>query len=341
MALASACGMALLLPTTLSTQSNAQSESPTKPVNAPLTSVTAIAPLPDTKVVAQAPVFAKMRLNLVVGGQTKTAEVESTPHLLVGAALKAAGVLVGALDRITPDVTVSVTDGMTIRVNQVTNNLSKRYVPVPAQLMYRPTTAIKAGTQQQVQAPRVGKIEIVERVWTLNGKVTGREFVSKRLAVAPQPRIIALGARSNVMPQNIRPHRRYASAKGYINSFRGGSPRDRMMSVVPENQSNDITTLRPIRCFENVVTTGYAAGRAGGSLSSWTATGVRCTYGAVAVDPRLIPLGTKLYIEGYGYGFACDTGGAIKGKHIDLAFDSARAAMNHGKRRSRVWILGR
>ncbi len=351
MALASACGIALLLPTTLSTQSNAQSETPAKANNtpgAPLVAVTSVAPLPDAKTgtttanaVALLPAAPKLSLRLVVGTQSQNASIEATTNLTVGAALKAAGIIVNVLDRVSPDASTLAREGMTIRVQRVTNELSKRTIPVPAQLLYRPSTAIKAGSQQQVQSPRTGKIEIVERVWTLNGKVTGREFVSKRLAVAPQPRIIALGARSNVMPQNVRPHRRYANAAGYVNSFRGGSPRDRMMSVVPENQSSDVTTLRPIRCIDNVVTTGYAAGRAGGSIGSWTATGVRCTYGAVAVDPRLIPLGTKLYIEGYGYGFACDTGGAIKGKHIDLAFDSARAAMNHGKQRARVWILGR
>ena len=392
MALASACVMALLLPTTLSTQSKAQSETPvTEPV-APLSPVADVAPLPETKVAtpevkagetevseaktpeakvpevkapeakaseAKSPAptpkatiklpaitkklvtTPKLHLQLVVGGHAQTAQVEAPKPLSVGAALKAAGIAVGTLDRVSPKATTPARDGMTIRVQKVASTLSKRTIAVPAQLLYRPSTAIKAGTSQQIQSPRVGHIEIVERVWTLNGKVTGREFVSKRLAVAPQPRIIALGARSNVMPGNVAPHRRYASAKGYINSFRGGSPRDRMMSMVPENQSSDLSTLRPVRCLENVVTTGYSAGPAGGSISNYTATGVRCTYGAVAVDPRLIPLGTTLYIEGYGYGFACDTGGAIKGKHIDLAFDSARAAMAHGKQRSRVWILGR
>lgn len=380
MALASAFCMALLLPTTLSTQSNAQSETPVAASNttvaSPLSPVTNVAPLPDTqveapqnaeakvapeaKVVPSVPVTTKspisapkvatapkavsvpkLRLQLVVGGHSQVAQVEAPKPLSVGAALKAAGVTVDTLDRVSPAVTTPARDGMTVRVQKVANSLSKRIITVPAQLLYRPSTAIKAGTSQQIQSPRAGKIEIVERVWTLNGKVTGREFVSKRLAVAPQPRIVALGARSNVMPGNVRPHRRYASAKGYIKSFRGGSPRDRMMSMVPENQSSDLSTLRPVRCIENVVTTGYSAGPAGGAISNYTATGVRCTYGAVAVDPRLIPLGTMLYIEGYGYGFACDTGGAIKGKHIDLAFDSARTAMSHGKRRSRVWILGR
>ena len=47
---------------------------------------------------------------------------------------------------------------------------------------------------------------------------------------------------------------------------------------------------------------------------------MRAGYGVVAVDPRVIHLGSKLYIEGYGYAIAGDTGGAVKGYIIDLGF---------------------
>ena len=56
-----------------------------------------------------------------------------------------------------------------------------------------------------------------------------------------------------------------------------------------------------------------------------TSTGARAErdpngYSTIAVDPRVIPLGTKLYVDGYGYAIAEDIGGAIKGNHIDLYF---------------------
>jgi 3D (Asp-Asp-Asp) domain-containing protein len=51
-----------------------------------------------------------------------------------------------------------------------------------------------------------------------------------------------------------------------------------------------------------------------------TATGVFVTFGVVAVDPNVIPLGTRMYIPGYGYGVAADTGGAVKGNIIDLGY---------------------
>lgn len=56
--------------------------------------------------------------------------------------------------------------------------------------------------------------------------------------------------------------------------------------------------------------------------SAYTATGLKAGYGVIAVDPNVIPLGTKVYVPGYGEAIAGDTGGAIKGAVIDLGFDN-------------------
>ncbi len=76
-----------------------------------------------------------------------------------------------------------------------------------------------------------------------------------------------------------------------------------------------------------------------------TASGTTARPGTVAVDPRVIPLGTKLYVESldgtsdYGFAIAEDKGSAIKGKKIDLFFNSNRSAMNFGRRNVKVYIL--
>lgn len=70
-----------------------------------------------------------------------------------------------------------------------------------------------------------------------------------------------------------------------------------------------------------------------------TATGVPPRVGMVAVDPSVIPLGTELYIEGYGTAVAADTGGAIKGYKLDLFFNTVHDCMVWGRRKVKVYIL--
>lgn len=59
----------------------------------------------------------------------------------------------------------------------------------------------------------------------------------------------------------------------------------------------------------------------------------------IAVDPSVIPLGSKVYVEGYGKAIAADIGGAIKGKRIDVFIPTKKAAINFGVKRLKVTIL--
>lgn len=91
----------------------------------------------------------------------------------------------------------------------------------------------------------------------------------------------------------------------------------------------------------NMVATGYD--------SSWESnypfygqpsySGLPLARGIVAVDPNVIAMGTRLYVEGYGDAIAADQGGAIKGNRIDLYFDSRQEAMNWGMKTVKVTIL--
>ena len=79
--------------------------------------------------------------------------------------------------------------------------------------------------------------------------------------------------------------------------------------------------------------------------NDWTATGAYATYGVIAVDPTVIPLGSKVYIVSddgkfvYGFASAEDTGGAIKGNKIDLCYDSVAECFIFGRRQCTVYIL--
>ena len=99
--------------------------------------------------------------------------------------------------------------------------------------------------------------------------------------------------------------------------------------------------LAGAKCI-TVTATAYSSDCDGGAR---TCLGKVPSYGTVAVDPSVIPLGTKLYIVSpsgnyvYGYCFAGDTGGAIKGNKVDLFMDSSKECRNFGRRTMLVYIL--
>ena len=74
-----------------------------------------------------------------------------------------------------------------------------------------------------------------------------------------------------------------------------------------------------------VSSTGYC-------LKGNTATGVPTSPGVIAVDPAVIPLGTRMYVPGYGEGVAADTGSAIQGQTIDVWFESCTTALAWGRK---------
>ena len=73
--------------------------------------------------------------------------------------------------------------------------------------------------------------------------------------------------------------------------------------------------------------------------SGLTASGIPARRGVVSVDPRVIPLGTRVYVMGYGPALAADTGGAIKGARIDLCIEDYNDAIRFGRRTVEVYIL--
>lgn len=76
-----------------------------------------------------------------------------------------------------------------------------------------------------------------------------------------------------------------------------------------------------------------------GSAEGLTATGIAARHGIVAVDPDVIPLGTRVFVPGYGMGLAADTGGAIVGDKIDLCMESSSEAWRFGRRTVKVYVL--
>lgn len=115
-----------------------------------------------------------------------------------------------------------------------------------------------------------------------------------------------------------------------------GKPIEEEQNAVQETveASNDVLVMEA-----TAYTHADPNGCINGTGDGITATGYPVRKGVVAVDPAIIPLGTELYIEGYGNATALDTGGAIRGQRIDVFFESPSRAMEWGRRKVEVEII--
>lgn len=93
----------------------------------------------------------------------------------------------------------------------------------------------------------------------------------------------------------------------------------------------------PYKAVYTMEATAYIPSDGGGS--GITASGIPAAHGCVAVDTSVIPLGTRLFIPGYGIAIAADTGGAIYGNRVDLCMDTYGEAIAFGRRTVEVYVL--
>jgi 3D (Asp-Asp-Asp) domain-containing protein len=143
----------------------------------------------------------------------------------------------------------------------------------------------------------------------------GRRLETVRILVQDGKPVRRLLARSRVLERPVNE----LIAYGTLDTI------DRGGTVV--NFSREITMTATAYWPDPVWSNGY------------TAMGLRAQYGVVAVDPSVIPLGTRLYIPGYGFAIAADTGSAIVGDRVDLCFDDAAQAIDWGVRTVQVFVL--
>lgn len=232
----------------------------------------------------------------------------------VGEMLLKEKIALGKEDKISVPKEQEIKDGDKISIVRVSTKVEKKLQPIEFSTEVKKDNSLKDGIRKVVQEGKAGQREINEKVIYENGKVVSREVVNEAIVQQPTAKVIAMGTLKD-QPARL-------SRGGSVNY----SKRYRMKATAYTASYGD---------------TGKSPGESGYGI---TASGTRVRrntggYSTVAVDPRVIPLGTKLYIEGYGYAVAEDTGGAIKGNTIDLYFDSSSQVSTWGVRYVDVYIV--
>lgn len=159
------------------------------------------------------------------------------------------------------------------------------------------------GVRKVLRRGKASVVVVTERVTQWSGVVVDRHPISRVVVQRAQPGLIVEG-----------PPRTIAEAMAATNS-------------------------RGLIAVYAMVSTAYTADSASATPTGRTATGIMARYGVVAVDPHVIPLGSQVFIPGYGTAIAADTGGAIIGNRIDLCMDSLHQAIQWGRQPVKVYIL--
>ncbi|MDW8326042.1 MAG: ubiquitin-like domain-containing protein [Anaerolineales bacterium] len=209
----------------------------------------------------------------------------------VGEALAEAGVPLIGLDYAVPAADQPLPmDGM-LRVVRVREETLIEQTLIRRETVYQALPDVEIDTVQTLQAGADGLQRRSVRVRYEDGVEVSRTAEAEVLAQAAQPRVIGYGTK--ITPRTLE------TPDGVVEYWRAYT----------------------------VYATSYSPSRAGVPPTArnfgLTATGKRLTKGMVAVDRRYIPLGTRMYIPGYGFAVAEDTGSGVRGRFIDLGYDDS------------------
>jgi len=248
---------------------------------------------------------------LVDGQEEKTI---TTAEKTVEDLLKTLDIELKEEDRIEPKLKAELSPGEEVKITRVTKEILVEKQEIPFQTTIKHNDNMDYGKTKRVQEGKIGLKEIQLKITYEDGVEKEREVVEEKVLKESTNEIIEKG-----------------TAKLLVTS-RGAAPR----------KYKDVIVMQASAYTDDYASTGK---KPGDKYFGITSSGTKVRPGVVAVDPRVIPMGSKLYIESmdkttsYGNASAEDTGGAIKGNKIDLFFPSSQEAMRFGRRNVKVYIL--
>jgi 3D (Asp-Asp-Asp) domain-containing protein len=207
-----------------------------------------------------------------------------TQRATVSEALAEAGVALLGDDYAVPAADAPVpTDGL-LRVVRVREERIAALTPIPFETVYQALDTVEIDTVSTIQLGAYGVRRALTRVRYEDGVELSRAVEAEVVAQPPTPQIIGYGTKIVV--------RTLDTPDGAIEYWRAYT----------------------------MYATSYAA-RFFKVYSNRTASGMLLTKGVVAIDRTMMPFGTKMYVPGYGFAVAGDTGGGVQGRFIDLGYD--------------------
>lgn len=220
----------------------------------------------------------------------------------------------------TPDTLLD--DGMALRVDSLIKRQESYTSTLPHETLLCNDASLPTGTREVLTEGVDGEMLLTADVLYVNGEETERAVLSETVTKAPVTEVVAVG--TGEIPESADPDAMPVIAGGYI--------------TLPTGEVLTYTDSAAIRA------TAYTHTDAGCDMTTYTGTTVH--KGTVAVDPRYIPYGTRMFIVSndgeyvYGIAVAEDCGGDIKGDRMDLYFPTFDECIQFGRRVCTVYFLG-
>ena len=269
-----------------------------------------------------------------------------------GSLLARMGITPGTGDTLSCSSETQTYDGMTIELVHTETRIEEEDTTVPYPVNYYEDPDLEPGAEIVLVAGQNGLTHVKSEVTYRNGKEVSRVIVQETVKTKPVTQLVIRGVDRTIMEQPADPEPAEQSVSSGSTSSGGSSSSGPSTSGgsrydgSAETSGNVImTSSGESYTYVDVMTCSATAYTCEGYVGH-TYSGTLARVGAIAVDPTVIPLGTKMYVVSndgqyvYGYCVAEDIGGGIKGNKIDLYFDTYAECWDFGVRMCTVYILG-
>ncbi|WP_317890849.1 ubiquitin-like domain-containing protein [Paenibacillus arenilitoris] len=262
-------------------------------------------------------------VNVKADGKTTTVY---TTGKTVKSAIEELNIPVREKDKIIPPLHTQVNAELNVTVVRVETRVSETERTMPYSIVKKEDPSLAAGKEKLVQTGKEGRIvEQIEKQYE-DGVLISKKMVSKVVAAKAVDQVVAVGTKKEAPKVTVLS----SSTPSIATLTKGG------------------VTFKARKVMKNVTLTAYTAGVESTGKDEEhpqygiTASGTRVQEGrTIAVDPKVIPIGWWVYIEGIGFRRAEDKGSAIKGNKIDVYFDSKNYAERFGRKKGiTVYVLG-
>ncbi len=252
-------------------------------------------------------------------------------------ALAMSGVSYNADDIIMPSLSTTLRPGMAITITRVVSEVVTESRRLHYWEIVEKDKTLYVGDTKIAQQGKEGEKEVDIRIVYHDGQEVSREEVGERVIEAPMHRIVKEGTKE-------KPKATASTAKASAstaNSSATASTGTAVSTIKTDGyKDNKWWVFYKDKQYEkkkslSVKVTAYT------HTGNRTATGTWPSVGTIAVDKTVIPLGTRLYVPGYGIGIAADTGSAIKGNIVDVFFDSYEECVKFGRKSVTIYVIGK